>query len=48
MAQLSKPGNTHDAKIVKVGHTANSKFGSNPDMKVKGDTTTRDLGIRAR
>ncbi len=39
----SKTGN---AKIVKVGHTASNRFGSNPNAQVKGSSTSRDLGIK--
>jgi hypothetical protein len=39
----SKTGN---APITKVGHTAANRFGSNPDAKVKGPSTSRDLSIK--
>jgi hypothetical protein len=36
----SKTGN---APIVKVGHTASNQFGSNPDVKTKGRSASREL-----
>lgn len=39
----SNPGK---AKIVKTGHTASNRFGTNPDSRVKGKVTSRDLGIK--
>lgn len=39
----SKTGN---APIKKVGHTASNRFGTNPDARVKGNVTSRDLGIK--
>lgn len=36
----SKTGN---APIIRQGHTATSKHGSDPNMKVKGAQTPRDL-----
>lgn len=38
----SKTGN---APIVRQGHTATTKHGSNPNMKVKGQEKPRDLKI---
>lgn len=40
----SNPGS---AQIVRVGHTATTKHGSNPDMKGPGQGTPRDLTIGA-
>lgn len=37
---------TGKASITKVGHTAGSRFGTNPNAQVKGNTSTRDLGIK--
>lgn len=34
-----------DVNIVKQGHTTNGDFGSNPNAKVKGGRTTRDITI---
>lgn len=36
----SKTGN---AQIKRVGHTTDSKYGSNPNAKVKGSRSVRDL-----
>jgi len=36
----SKTGN---APVVQVGHTAGSRFGSDPYAKVKGPSASRDL-----
>lgn len=38
--------NTGNAPIVRQGHTASTKHGSDPNVKVKGSTTTRDLNIK--
>lgn len=35
------------AQIIRVGHTATTKHGSNPDMKGPGQGTPRDLTIGA-
>ena len=37
----TKPGTT----IVKQGHTSNGSFGSDPNVKVKGSRSVRDLNI---
>lgn len=39
----SKTGN---APVVKTGHTASNRFGSNPDAKVRGSVTSRDLSAK--
>ncbi len=31
------------ATIIKQGHTTNGKFGSDPNVKVKGSSAVRDL-----
>lgn len=37
-------GNTGDAPIVRIGHTANDRFGIEPNAKVKGDgSKPRDI-----
>lgn len=42
------PTNPQNAPIVKTGHTANDKYGAEPDAKVKGGNSVRDLGIKAK
>lgn len=37
--------NTGNAQIIRVGHTASTKHGSNPDMKGPGQGTPRDLTL---
>jgi hypothetical protein len=39
--------NTGNAKITKVGHTATTAYGSNPDAKRKGNLTVRDLSAKS-
>lgn len=39
--------NTGNAKIVKVGHTATTLYGSNPDSKRRGNPTVRDLSAKS-
>lgn len=40
-------GKTGSASIVKQGHTATTKYGSNPDAQVKGGRPTpRDLSAK--
>lgn len=36
----SRPGN---APIVRVGHTTSGKYGSDPNARVKGSRSVRDL-----
>lgn len=40
--------NSKGANIMKQGHTTNGKFGSSPDMKVKGGDSVRDLNVKAK
>lgn len=44
----SVPTHPKNAPIVKTGHTTNGKFGSDPDRKVRGGDTVRELGIKAK
>lgn len=39
----SKTGN---AQIDRMGHTATSKHGSDPNLKVRGNQTPRDLRVK--
>lgn len=39
---------TGSAPIIKQGHTADGRFGADPDAKVKGETKARDLSINAK
>lgn len=38
--------NTGNAKINKVGHTATTLYGSNPDAKRMGNPTVRELSAK--
>lgn len=40
MAKLDKPSKAGGVKITPVGHTFSGKFGSNPNAKVRGRSTT--------
>lgn len=40
--------NGKGASIMKQGHTANGKFGTSPEMKVKGGNSVRDLNAKAK
>lgn len=46
MPKPSISSKTGSAPIVKVGHTASNQFGSNPDAKVKGRSSSRDLSAK--
>lgn len=37
---------TGSAPIKKTGHTASTRFGANPDAKVRGNTSSRDLSAK--
>jgi len=37
--------NTGNAPIKQVGHTAGTRYGTNPNAQVKGSNTTRDLKV---
>jgi hypothetical protein len=37
---------TGNAPIVKQGHTANNQHGTDPNAKVKGRSSTRDLTVK--
>lgn len=39
-------GKTGSAPIKKMGHTASGRHGDDPNLKVKGGDTVRDLGPR--
>lgn len=48
MASPTNPAatsNTGRAKIMKQGHTASTRYGSDPNVKVKGGHVVRDLSI---
>lgn len=47
MAQNPLKQSTGDAQIVQTGHTAQQNHASNPDMKVKGNSSVRDLNVGA-
>lgn len=40
---ITKVSKSADTNIIKMGHTTNGAFGSNPSAKVKGSRPTRDL-----
>jgi hypothetical protein len=42
---ITKMSKAPDTTIVKQGHTTNGDFGSNPNAKVLGGRTTRDITI---
>lgn len=42
---ITKVSKAPDANIMKMGHTTNGDFGSNPAAKVKGGRTVRDLTV---
>lgn len=46
MPKPTMTAKTGNAPVVKTGHTASNQFGSNPDVKVKGRSASRDLGIK--
>lgn len=37
---------TGSAPIKKVGHTAGTRYGTNPSSQVKGSNTSRDLSAK--
>lgn len=46
MALKKIQSKTGKAQMVKSGHTANGRFGANPDARVKGNNTPRDLKVK--
>lgn len=46
--QASIKSNTGNAQIIRQGHTTDGKFGSSPDRKVKGASSTRDLKLNIK
>ncbi len=45
----TKPTTSSDtgkASVTKVGHTAQKNYGTNPDMRGKGQAPVRDLDIK--
>lgn len=42
---IRKVSKSADTNIMKQGHTTNGDFGSNPNAKVLGGRTTRDITI---
>lgn len=46
MPRDSIGSNTGNASVVKQGHTATSKHGSDPNLKGKGEQKPRDLKIK--
>lgn len=43
MADITKVSKSPETTILKQGHTTNGKFGSDPMVKVKGNSAVRDL-----
>ncbi len=46
MPNTKPPSGTGTAPIVKVGHTATSKFGTDPDVKQTSQDTPRELNAK--
>jgi hypothetical protein len=46
MPNTKRPSGTGNAPLIKVGHTASTKFGTNPNMQQKGDKTVRELNAK--
>ena len=44
-ADIRKTSKAPDVNIMKQGHTTNGDFGSDPNAKVKGGRTSRDIAI---
>lgn len=45
MTDIRKTSKSPDVPIKKQGHTTNGDFGSNPNARVKGGRTARDITI---
>lgn len=48
MPNGSIKSSTGNAQIKKMGHTENGRFGSDPDKRVRGGQTVKELGVKSK
>lgn len=48
MPKGSISSSTGNAQIKKQGHTENGRFGSDPDLRVRGGQTVKELSVKAK